>query len=156
MLHGSNCTNFFSPRARSAKWKEIGRLGPRISRRQQALDSANQSLYLIKLLDSSYPEGKLRKEPVTRWFDEFSPLVPRYGEQFARQYRYGPPSEFPLCPSEALFTIFRVQTRVLLINVMPRLSDLHFLMALYFSINKHRLKKHGSHSNFSNNSWVAG
>ena len=36
-------------------------------------------------------------EPATRRFDSsFPPAMPKYDERFARQYRYEPPSEFPL------------------------------------------------------------
>ena len=44
----------------------------RISREQHVPDSSNHSLHLMKLLSSSYPEGKLRKESAVRWFGLFS------------------------------------------------------------------------------------
>ncbi len=103
-------------------------------------------LYLIKLFNSSYPEGNFGGKPATRWsislslyliklrncpsypegnfggnqlldgsiscpsypegnfggnqlldgsISLFAPIL-RYDERFARQYRYEPPSEFPL------------------------------------------------------------
>ena len=35
-------------------------------------------------------------KPATRWFDESFAPVPRFYERFARQQRFGLPSEFPL------------------------------------------------------------
>ena len=42
----------------------------------------------MKLLSSSYPEGKRWREPAVRWFGlSFAPFS-KYIERFARQYRY--------------------------------------------------------------------
>ena len=49
-----------------------------------------------KTLHMQLSWGKLRREPATRWFDDFFAPIPKYNERFARQYRYEPPSEFPL------------------------------------------------------------
>ena len=39
---------------------------------------------------------KLRREPATRWFDGSFAPIPWSDERFARQYRFGLPSGFPL------------------------------------------------------------
>ena len=43
--------------------------------------------------------GKLRREPATRWFDGSFAPIPWSDERFARQYRFGLPSGFPLTSS---------------------------------------------------------
>jgi len=67
--------------------------------RMKLPDTSNHKLYPIKLLEPQLSWGKLRREPATRWFDwSFAPM-PKYDERFARQYRFGPPSGFPLTSS---------------------------------------------------------
>lgn len=64
------------------------RFGPQVS---------NHYLYLIKLLSRGLQLscGKLRQKPATRRFDKsFAPIV-NFGERFARQHPFGPPSRFP-------------------------------------------------------------
>ena len=39
---------------------------------------------------------KLRRKPANRWFDWFFAPILKFDERFARQYRFEPPSEFPL------------------------------------------------------------
>ena len=58
-------------------------------------------LYLMKLLSSSYPEGKLWREPATRWFHWSFATLPQ------------PPSEFSLTlPCSSIFHGFiRVLTQ---------------------------------------------
>ena len=48
------------------------------------------------MLTSSYPEGNFGGNQLLDGSISLSPLIPMYDERFARQYRYEPPSEFPL------------------------------------------------------------
>ena len=49
----------------------------RIGRRQHAPDSSNHSLYLIKLFNSSYPEGNFGRNQLLDGSISLSPLYPR-------------------------------------------------------------------------------
>ena len=43
-----------------------------------------------------YPERNFRGNQLLRWFDWFFAPILKFDERFARQYRFEPPSEFPL------------------------------------------------------------
>ena len=68
----------------------------RKGREQHVPDSSNHALYLLKLFNSSCPEGNFGGNRQQDGSMSLSPPIPKYNERFARQYRYEPPPEFPL------------------------------------------------------------
>ncbi|KAK8495621.1 hypothetical protein V6N13_038565 [Hibiscus sabdariffa] len=68
-----------------------------IGRGRCAPDASNHWLYPIELAKgSSYPEGNFGGNQLLDGSISLSPLLPKSDERFARQYRCGPPPEFPL------------------------------------------------------------
>ena len=57
------------------------------------------SLLLLTKKKLQLSWGKLRRKPAIRWFDESFAPIPTSDKWFAHQYRYRPPSEFPLTSS---------------------------------------------------------
>ena len=59
-------------------------------------NSSNHSLCLINLRNSRYPAGNFGGHQLLDGSVSRSPLILKYDERSARQYRYMPPSECPL------------------------------------------------------------
>ena len=74
----------------------INNFSLRIDREQHVSDSSNHSLYLIKLLNSSSPEGHCGGNQQLNGSVCLSPPFSKYIERFAREYLLKPPLEFLL------------------------------------------------------------
>ena len=95
----------------------------------------NHSLYVMKLVSSRYPVGKLRRESAVTWFGESFASTPKCKERFPRRYRNEPSPEFSLtlpCSS--------------MIHLLSGGSSYHHRRTIYPTGNRHHNHQNEHHS----------
>ena len=95
-------------------------------RHKHVPDSSNHSLFLVKLLGSSFPEKNAEGTSREMVRFVFRPSLSKHNERFARQYRCGPP---PVSPDAGLLRLrspsFQVLTFLVLLKPLSRSRNVH-------------------------------
>ena len=103
-------------------------------------DSYNHSLYLFKLFNSSYPDEHFGGKQLIEGSISLAPLYPRMTNDLHIRFAANHHQSFPwLCSSQALFTIFRVITDMLILE--PLTSGRSVACATYPGTHYHCASK---------------